>query len=86
MKGSHVKRRITTDRIFKGLVIALSFVIIVPMFFILFFIVKNGISVIDWTFLTTLPKPMGESGGGISNAVIGTIMLIAVASIILRFA
>jgi phosphate transport system permease protein len=82
MKEPHVRRRIMVDRFFKGLVIALSFAIILPMFFILFFIVKNGISVIDWTFLTHLPKPMGESGGGISNAVIGTMMLIAIASII----
>ncbi len=82
MKDPRVGRRIMTDKIFKGTVIALSFVIILPMFFILFFIVRNGISVIDWTFLTHLPKPMGEAGGGISNAIVGTTILILISSLI----
>ena len=51
------------------------------MFFILFFIVSKGISVVDWTFLTHLPKPVGETGGGISNAIIGTLMLIVISTI-----
>jgi phosphate transport system permease protein len=82
MKEKAVRKRITTDRLFKGMVIVLSFVMILPMFFILFFIVKNGISVIDWTFLTHLPKPMGEAGGGISNAIVGTAMLIIISSLL----
>ena len=52
------------------------------MFFILFFIAKNGISVIDWDFLTHLPAPVGETGGGIGNAIIGTAMLILIASVL----
>lgn len=82
MREKAVRRRIVTDRIFKGMVIVLSFAMILPMFFILFFIVKNGISVVDWTFLTHLPKPMGEAGGGISNAIVGTAMLILISSLV----
>jgi phosphate transport system permease protein len=50
------------------------------MFFILFFITRKGISVINWSFITHLPKPVGETGGGISNAIIGTFMLIGIAT------
>jgi phosphate transport system permease protein len=82
MSENRVKRRIVADRLFKGIVVALSLVVMLPMFLILYFIVRNGISVIDWTFLTHLPKPMGEAGGGISNAVIGSTMLILVSSLI----
>jgi len=82
MKQRSVHERIFFDRLFKGLVITLSFVIILPMFFILYFIVSNGISVINWGFLVSLPKPMGEAGGGISNALVGTVILIVIASII----
>jgi phosphate transport system permease protein len=82
MQHNRVGRRIVADRLFKGTVILLSFLMILPMLFILFFIVRNGISVIDWTFLTHLPRPMGEAGGGISNAVVGTAMLILVSSLI----
>jgi phosphate transport system permease protein len=68
--------------IFKGIVIILSFCAILPMFLILFFIAKNGISVINWDFLTHLPAPVGETGGGIGNAIIGTAILILIASIL----
>jgi phosphate transport system permease protein len=80
MKGKTeiaVYRRIWADKLFKTLIIVLSFSSIVPMFLILFMIIRNGISVIDWHFLTELPKPVGEAGGGISNAIWGTAMLIA---------
>jgi len=82
MKDSAIKRRIVADTLFKGIVILLSFCAILPMFFILFFIAKNGISVIDWDFLTRLPAPVGEIGGGISNALIGTTLLILIASVL----
>ncbi len=82
MKEKSVRRRISLDRLFKALVITLSFIIILPMFFILYFIIRNGISVVNWGFLVSLPKPMGEAGGGISNALVGTTMLIVTASII----
>jgi phosphate transport system permease protein len=82
MKESHIRGRIAADKIFKGIVIALSFCAILPMFLILFFIAKNGISVINWDFLTRLPAPVGETGGGIGNALIGTAILILIASIL----
>jgi len=82
MKEKSVRSRISLDRLFRALVITLSFIIILPMFFILYFIIRNGISVINWGFLVSLPKPMGEVGGGISNALVGTMMLIVTASII----
>ncbi len=62
------------------IIILLTSCSILPMFFILFFITSKGISVINWRFLTQLPKPVGEMGGGVSNAVIGTLMLIGIAT------
>ena len=82
MRQRSVHERIFFDRLFKGLVITLSFVIILPMFFILYFIIRNGIAVVNWSFLVSLPKPMGEAGGGISNALVGTVILILIASVI----
>ena len=71
-----VHRRIWVDKLFKALIIVLSLSSIVPMFLILFLITKNGISVVNWEFLSQLPKPVGEIGGGISNAIFGTLWLI----------
>ncbi len=57
MKGPSVRRRIIYDRLFKTGVVLLTICSILPMFFILFFITSKGISVINWGFLTQLPKP-----------------------------
>jgi phosphate transport system permease protein len=78
MKGPSIRRRILYDKLFKTMVVLLTFCSILPMFFILFFITSKGISVINWRFLTQLPKPVGEIGGGISNAIVGTFMLIGI--------
>jgi phosphate transport system permease protein len=80
MKEPAIRRRIIADKSFKAIVVLLSFASILPMFFILFFIIRKGISVVDWTFLTHLPKPVGEIGGGISNAIIGTLLLIVIST------
>jgi len=81
MKEPSVKKRILWDKIFKAIIILLTFCSILPMLFILFFITSKGISVINWRFLTQLPKPVGEIGGGISNGIIGTLMLISIATV-----
>jgi phosphate transport system permease protein len=81
MKEPSIRKRILFDKLFKIIIVLFTFCSIFPMFFILFFITRKGISVINWTFLTHLPKPVGEIGGGISNAIIGTLMLMAVATV-----
>ena len=82
MKEHGLRRRILADRVFRAVVVFLSFCSILPMFFILFFISKNGIAVVNWNFLTRLPAPVGETGGGISNGIIGSALLILISSMI----
>jgi phosphate transport system permease protein len=79
MKASNLSFRIVKDKLFQAGIIFFAAVTIVPLLLILFYIVRNGIAVIDWQFLTSLPKPVGEVGGGISNAIVGTLMLIVIA-------
>jgi phosphate transport system permease protein len=74
--------RVIKDRVFKALIVLLTLLTFLPLILILFHIVQNGIAVVDWEFLTHLPRPVGEVGGGIANAMVGTFMLIANASII----
>lgn len=74
--------RIAHSGIMKGVVISLTFLCVLPLIFILYFIVNAGIKVIDWSFLTHLPLPVGEVGGGIANALVGTIFMVALATII----
>ncbi len=79
MKELQVK--ILKDKIFKIVVISLSLISVIPLFVILFQIFKNGIKAINFDFFISLPKPPGEQGGGILNALIGTILLLIIALI-----
>jgi phosphate transport system permease protein len=46
------------------------------------YIIKEGITHINWQFFTNVPKPVGEIGGGIANALLGSLIIVAVAAII----
>jgi phosphate transport system permease protein len=55
---------------------------IIPLFIILFYTLSQGLSSINWAFFTQMPKPAGEAGGGMANALVGTGILIALGSLI----
>jgi len=82
MQLDRFRFRLYKDRLFKTAVILFSFSSVLPLLLILFYIFKNGVAVINWQFLTSLPRPMGEIGGGISNAIVGTGMLLAVSCLL----
>ncbi len=49
------------------------------LFFILGYLIVNGGGSVDWDFFTKLPKPVGEKGGGMANAIVGSAKLLLVA-------
>ena len=82
MKADNIKFRLGKSLGFQILTYVLAFACVIPLIAILFFILKAGITKINWHFLVNIPKPVGESGGGIANALVGSILIIAVAAII----
>ena len=50
-----------------------------PLLFILFYLLKKGASSLTFAFFTQMPKPVGEAGGGMANAIVGTLILVAIA-------
>ncbi|HNT69148.1 MAG TPA: phosphate ABC transporter permease PstA [Syntrophorhabdaceae bacterium] len=82
MMKDHVRARLIKNHIFKGMVMLFAFISLLPLLLILYYITKNGISVINWDFLTQLPRPIGEAGGGVFNAIMGTIMLIVLSCVL----
>src|SRR6202012_249703 len=82
MHASNVKYRLGKSYGFQILTYVLAFACVIPLLAILFFIIKAGITKINWHFLVNVPKPVGESGGGIANALVGSILIIIVATII----
>ena len=53
---------------------------LIPLGFVLFFVVGEGIRSINVNFFTQMPKPVGEPGGGMANAIVGTLMLTGLAA------
>ncbi len=82
MVDNGVSFRIFKDNLFKWSLVLVSFLATVPLFLILFYVAKNGISSFSWTFITHLPKPPGEAGGGILNGIVGTLLLIGWSSLL----
>lgn len=69
-----------TDRLVKYLTLLVTVVAVTPLLWIVASIIANGASALSWEFLTTLPKPFGEGGGGIGHAILGTFIINALAS------
>ncbi len=74
--------RLVKDRVFMGLVLFFAAASTLPLLFILGYLMKKGISSINWGFIVNLPKPPGEPGGGIANAIVGTLILIGISSVL----
>lgn len=55
---------------------------LVPLVMILFYVVTHGAAALNFAFFTQTPKPVGEAGGGMANAIVGTLILIVIASAI----
>ena len=78
----NIQYRLGKSRFFKGSIIVLSVLCTVPLFIILIYILKEGFSKINWHFLVNMPKPVGETGGGIANALVGSLLIVFYASLI----
>ncbi len=75
-----LRYRNARNLVFKFFVIVFTLISVVPLVLLILYIFKQGISVINWNFFTSLPKPVGEIGGGIFNALVGSLLIILVAT------
>jgi phosphate transport system permease protein len=80
--SSVARRRRIIDQIMTGLSLATVVVALVPLVSVLVYVVAQGSAALNWAFFTGLPKPVGETGGGMANAIVGTLTLIGLASCI----
>jgi phosphate transport system permease protein len=77
-----LRRRHVVNAIMVGLVALAALLATLPLVFILFHLLKLGGSSVQWHFFTNMPKPVGEIGGGMANAIIGTLIIVGAASVI----
>ena len=80
--NAHVKYRIGKSKAFQVMTIIFAFACVVPLVFILLYIIKAGITKVNWNFITNVEKPVGELGGGIGHALVGSMLIIFFASIV----
>ena len=79
---SRSTRRRAVSALFSGACAASVLFALVPLALILFYLLQKGIGALEWGFLFHNPKPVGETGGGFANAVVGTLVLIGLASLL----
>jgi len=65
-----------------GFAILAAILVLVPLLAIFAYLVIRGVGSVNWAFLTQTPKPPGETGGGMANGIVGTGLILAVASVI----
>ena len=77
--GSLARRR-GTSVVMVALTCAAAALAIVPLIAILAYLLKQGAGALTLDFFTNSPRPVGEAGGGMANAIVGTLLLIGIAS------
>ena len=75
-------RRRGTSIVMVSLTCIAAALAVVPLIVILGYLIKQGAGSITPSFFTQMPKPPGESGGGMANAIVGTLILLGIASVV----
>ena len=74
--------RKTTNLLMGGLIVLATAVVVAPLILIFAYLLKEGIGALNADFFTKVPAPEGEKGGGLLNAILGSLEMLAMASVI----
>jgi len=77
--GISARRRVA-NHVMTGIAILTVILVLLPLGAIFAYLIYKGIGSINWAFLTQTPKPVGEPGGGMANAIVGSGVILAIAS------
>lgn len=78
IKNFTFHRRKATNVVMLSLSFFSALIVLAPLVFIFYYTISKGAAYLDLNFFTKLPKPVGESGGGMVNAIVGTLLLSAI--------
>ena len=81
MSARRLRRRIVSGAM-TAVVAVLSLVAVLALVLILGYLVAKGASSLDWSFFVKNPVPAGQSGGGVANAIVGTMIIVGLAALI----
>lgn len=74
-------RRRLTDYVMTGVAVVTVVLVLVPLIAIFAYLLFRGVGSINWAFLTQTPRPVGEAGGGMANAIVGSGFILGIASL-----
>jgi phosphate transport system permease protein len=77
-----VRRRKVVNGLMTALLSLAAALATLPLLLIFFHLLKEGAGAVEWHFFTNLPQPAGEAGGGMANAIAGTLLLVGIAGAI----
>src|SRR5258708_21217048 len=81
MRGSfHGRRRKIGSRVGEVACAGSVLVALPPLALVLYFVLSQGLPALNLGFFTNMPKPVGEPGGGMANAMLGTLILLGLAA------
>jgi phosphate transport system permease protein len=81
-RPGRLRRRRVMNGFMIGITYAIALAASLPLLFIIWHLLKAGASSISVDFFTHMPKPVGEPGGGMANAIVGTLVLVGLASLV----
>lgn len=81
MNLSNAGFRNSKSILFQSVIVFFAFLITIPLIVVLLYIIEKGVLQVNWHFLTNVPKPVGEKGGGIINALVGSAIMVGLASV-----
>lgn len=82
MKDGNLSRRKTRGRLLESLCATAALIGVGVFLIILGYVVIQGVGALNADFFTKTPKPVGEAGGGVANAIAGTLLIVAIAAAI----
>jgi len=75
-------RRRLINKLMLGLCTLAALAALLPLLSVLGYVIVKGLPVLNLQFLTANPKPLGEAGGGVANAIVGTLILLGIAALV----
>jgi phosphate transport system permease protein len=80
MNDLHYNWRKAKSSLISATCFVCALIVITPLALVLFHLIRLGASSLDWNFLTRLPAAVGETGGGMANAIVGSLVLVGLAA------
>ncbi len=69
------------SQIIVWLCVASVLLALLPLALVLFYVIEQGFSSLNWAFFTHMPTPVGEPGGGMANAIVGSLMVVGIGAV-----